>query len=71
MTHGLTPGTHPAADLVSNLGHRAGTHRLGFAVVIPGTPEVVYKGIYVLGVLVALYVIILFLAGHLPMPRLR
>ena len=38
---------------------------------IPGTPEVVYKGIYVLGVLIALYVIILFLAGHLPMPRLR
>ena len=38
---------------------------------IPGTPPVVIKGIYVIAVLVALYVIILFLAGHLPMPRLR
>ena len=71
MTHGLTPRTHPAADLVSHLGHRAGLIVWVLRSFIPGTPEVVYKGIYVLGVLIALYVIILFLAGHLPMPRLR
>ena len=38
---------------------------------IPGIPAVVIKGIYAVAVLLAVYIIVLFLAGHLPMPRLR